>query len=189
MEMKSEVKKQKKYYTSEEAYERLRVLDNLTLVKLEQAVCTYAFWINMDPKELLGEIFTRIFEGRRQWPVDVNIFILVKKIAHSIVSHAAVNRPVELSMSLGISHDLEVGDTISDPNSITDMPMIIKELRSEVLSLFPEEDCRDVLECRLDGLKRREVINLLKITENEYDRIWVQIQRRIRNTPRLKELL
>ena len=83
----SDLRLASKYYTIEEVNEKLSVLDDPTWTKLIKASEYKSYFYDISAEDLLQDVIEKLLSNKRNWPRDLDIFILFRNIIRSLLDN------------------------------------------------------------------------------------------------------
>lgn len=176
----SEFGKILKYYSIEEVYEKLSELNDATWTKLNNIAKSFSYFYNLNPDDLLQDVFDKVLREKRNWPKNVNIYVFFRNTMKSIISNEKKKEKKEISLHSTNENGDELINTFSDKKIDIEQDIILDEEIKIILSLFKDDViAKDLVEGRIENLKRSELLELTGLNEKEYDTKWKKIRRRI----------
>ena len=169
-----------KYYLVEEVNEKLSGLDNATLTKLMNIAKSIDYSYNFYPEDLLQELFEKLLSEKRRWPKNLGIYVFFKNTMKSILSNEQKKEKKELSLHFTNENGNELINIIPDKEINIEQGIFLREQKEDICNLFKDDDiAKDLVDGRMENLKRSELLELTELNDKEYDTKWKKIRRRI----------
>ncbi len=168
------------YYSIEEVKEKLSALDNVTWTKLLKIGKSITYFYKIAPEDLLQDVFDKLFNEERNWPKNLDIYIFFRNTMKSILSNELKKDKKEIFLNSRNENGDEIINTISDEKITIENDLILRQIREDIRDLFKDDEiAHDLVDGRMENLKRSELMELTDLTEKEYDTKWKMIRRRI----------
>ena len=169
-----------KYYSIEEVNDKLSELDDATLTKLRKIAGIITYYYNLNPEDLLQDVFDKLLSEKRRWPKDLDISVFFKNTMKSILSNEKKKDQKVLSLHSTNENGDELVNTIPDKRIDIEQGILLDQEIKAILNLFEDDViAKDLVEGRMENLKKSELLELTGLNEKEYDTKWKKIRRRI----------
>ncbi len=169
-----------KYYSIEEVYEKLSELDAATWTKLMNIAKLIDYSYNFNPEDLLQDVCDKLLSEKRRWPKELNIYVFFKHTMNSIFSNEQKKNQAILSLHSTNENGDELIDAISDKKIDIEQGIFLRQQKEDIRNLFEDDDiAKDLVDGRMENLKRSELLELTGLNDKEYDTKWKKIRRRI----------
>ena len=169
-----------KYYSIEEVYEKLSELDDAKLTKLKNIAKFIAYSHNLNSEDFLQDVFDKLLSEKRRWPKDLDIYVFFKNTMKSIFSNEQKKEKMELSLYSTNENGDEFINTIPDKKYDIEQGIFLRQQKEDIRNLFEDDDtAKDLVDGRMENLKRSELLELTELNDKEYDTKWKKIRRRI----------
>lgn len=176
----SELSELEKYYSIEEVNDKLSELDDATLTKLMKIAGIITYYHNLNPEDLLQDVFDKLLDEKRRWPKDLDIYVFFKNTMKSILSNEKKKYQTVLSLHSTNENGDELVNTIPDKRIDIEQGILLDQEIKAILNLFEDDViAKDLVEGRMENLKKSELLELTGLNEKEYDTKWKKIRRRI----------
>ncbi|HDY69214.1 MAG TPA: hypothetical protein ENH85_15690 [Candidatus Scalindua sp.] len=176
----SELSELMKYYSIEEVNDKLSELDDATLTKLRKIAGIITYYYNLNPEDLLQDVFDKLLSEKRRWPKDLDISVFFKNTMKSILSNEKKKDQKVLSLHSTNENGDELVNTIPDKRIDIEQGILLDQEIKAILNLFEDDViAKDLVEGRMENLKKSELLELTGLNEKEYDTKWKKIRRRI----------
>ena len=160
-------------------------LSDAELNRLHRVAVIYARFRSIEPDDLLQEAYVRILDGRRNWPVDVDLVKFLTETMRSIANgelQKIKHRPqlIPIANHGGDDSGVDPTDPALNPEQRIGSAEEVAIVKASLLSLFKDdENAQLILEGMMDGMKGEELRELLKLDETAYQSKRKLIRRRI----------
>ena len=169
-----------KYYSIEEVNEKLSEMDDATWTKLNNIAKSISYFYNLNPDDLLQDVFDKVLGEKRNWPKNVNIYVFFRNTMRSILSNKKKMEKKALSLHSTNENGDELINIIPDKKIDIEQGIILDQEIKAILNLFEDDViAKELVEGRIENLKRSELLELTGLNEKEYDTKWKKIRRRI----------
>lgn len=165
--------------TPEEARQTLEQLDALDRATLMELARIHAK--GFDPDDILSEAILRVLDGRRQWPIDVEIIPFLGQVMRS-VSWAMRNKAARGSFlsvvpRAGAQTEIEdVADLASTPEEIA----IVQAEYDAIVALFADDALAlAYIEASLVRWDRKDRMEYCGVNDQGYDAISKRVRRKL----------
>ncbi|WP_206744577.1 sigma factor [Rhizobium sp. LCM 4573] len=163
----------------DEVRKRIDRMTGAEALKLEQIA--RRFVEPRDAGDLMQEAFSRILEGRRNWPTNVEFLPFMAQVMRSIASTDRRNSVRQPGLQLVPQHGEQLTfDNMADPGPNPEE--IVRQQDELALSkeMFADDDVATSFIDALDaGFRRPEIMELCDLDANGYDTVVRRIKRRL----------
>jgi len=174
----SDLRLASKYYTIKEVNEILSTLDDPSWTKLMKAAEYKSYFYDISAEDLLQDVIEKLLSNKRNWPRDLDIFILFRNIIRSLLDNEKKKDKKELSLNDKNKNGDEFINNYADQKVDTEQELLLQQKREEISGLFKDDDmAKNIVDGRMENLKRGELLEILGLTEQEYDTKWKKIRR------------
>ncbi|SDA86125.1 sigma factor [Sinorhizobium sp. NFACC03] len=163
----------------DEVRERIEGLTGVEALKLEQIA--RRFVAPCDAGDLVQEAFSRIIEGTRNWPADLEFLPFMVQVMRSIAStdRRKADRRPELRVVPQHGEQLTF-DTVADPKSTPEEIVGEWDELAAAKELFADDDIATTyIDAIVAGFRRSEIMELCDLDANGYDTVTRRIKRRL----------
>lgn len=163
----------------DEVRERVAGLTGIEALKLEQIA--RRFVAPGDAGDLMQEAFSRILEGARNWPSDLEFLPFMVQVMRSIASteRRKANRRPELRAVPQHGEQLAF-DAVADPKGTPDEIIGEWDELSAARALFADDETATTyIDAIVAGFRRPEIMELCDLDANGYDTVTRRIKRRL----------
>lgn len=174
-----------KYYTAEEVRNLVEGIDSATLTKLYKIAENLKIIYRYDAESLVHDAIVKLLEPEkgRRWRRNCSIFTVFKNICWSILDHHADRYKVEYSLNEPNQEGKEPIVDIQGKNPNPEQLLIAKDIREKIHLLFKGDSlATDLIDGRIENWKKCDLLEILNISDKEYETTWRRIRRRMKNS-------
>lgn len=163
----------------DEVRKRIDGLTGAEALKLEQIA--RRFVAPCDAADLMQEAFSRILEGSRNWPADLEFLPFMVQVMRSIASteRRKADRRPELHVVPRHGEQLTF-DAVADPNGTPEDMIGEWDELAAAKELFANDDTATTyIDAIIAGFRRPEIMELCDLDSNGYDTVTRRIKRKL----------
>jgi len=163
----------------DEVRERIDGLTGVEALKLEQIA--RRFVASCDAPDLLQEAFSRILEGGRNWPSDIEFLPFMAQVMRSIASTERRKTDSRPELRVVPHHGEQLTfDTVADPNGTPEDIVGEWDELAAARELFAGDDTATTyIDAIVAGFRRQEIMELCDLDANGYETVTRRIKRRL----------
>lgn len=175
-----EVKEPNNYYSIEEVREQLSNLTDAELTKLQKIAQSYIFDYNLNTEDLLFITFEKVYDGSRNWPKNLKVLKFFQNTMQSVLDNELKKVKEELLLNSPNEDGEEPINSIPDNSAGIENKIITEQEIDNIFSLFNDDKiAKELIEGRMENLNKKELLELLNLTDVEYESKLKKIRRRI----------
>lgn len=168
------------YYSVEEVAELIERLDEITLTKLYRIASTLKMIYRYDNRSLVHDVIVKLLSGERQWKKGYTIYTVFRNLCSSMLSHFVEKNKTVISLNLKDEKGNELIESIPSGLTNQEYQLVLADLREYILNILEDDPiARDLVEGRMLGYEKSDSLELLDITDKEYETKWKKIRRRL----------
>jgi RNA polymerase sigma factor (sigma-70 family) len=167
------------YFTKEETYIAISKLGKADFIKLQRIAKYCARNCPLDADDLLQEAFKRSFEGKRQWPKQVELIPFLLEVMRSIASTASKANQRNPEQQCFDIETIAERDHSDIGEEIERKQEYEKQIERLMKIFADDEDAQIIIQYLMDGTPRKEICKKLGITEATYASKRRLIRRRV----------
>jgi len=174
--------KDDKYYSAEEVSDLIGSLDTVALTKLYKIASNMGMIFRYDTKSLVHDAIVKLLEPEgRKWRKDYSIFTIFKKIFWSILYHYTEHFESEDSLNEPNQEGPEPIENIQREYLSPEQQLILVDIRKHIYSVFKDDPiATELIDSKLEGFKKGEILDLLDLSDKEYETAWKRIRRKMK---------
>lgn len=171
-----------KYFSAEEVLSLVNSLNSATLTKLYKIASNLEMIYRYDAESLVHDAIVKLLEPEgRRWRRDFSIFTVFKIICWSILDHYTSHFESEESLNEPDQDGKEPIEDLQGKYSSPEQQLIVMEIQNDIHSLFRDDPiAKDLIDGQMEGYQKGELLEILAISDKEYETTWKRIRRRMK---------
>jgi len=171
-----------KYYSAEEVLSLIDGFDSATLTKLYKIASNLEMIYRYDAESLVHDAIVKLLEPEgRRWRKDYSIFTVFREICWSILDHYTDHFKPEDSLNEPNQEGKEPIEDIQGKYLSPEQQLILVDIRKHIYLLFKDDPIAiDLMDGQMEGYKKSELLELLDISDKEYETAWKRIRRKMK---------
>ncbi len=171
-----------KYYSAKEVGDLIDSLDTVALTKLYKIASNLGMIYRYDAKSLVHDAIVKLLEPEgRRWRKEYNICTIFKKICWSILDHYTEHFELEDSLNELNQEGIEPIENIQGAYLSPEQQLILVDIRDPIYSVFKDDPmATELIDSKLEGFKKGEILDLLDLSDREYETAWRRIRRKMK---------
>lgn len=171
-----------KYYSAEEVNDLIDSLDSATLTKLYKTASNLGGIYRYDAESLVHDAIVLLLEPEgRRWRKDYSIFTIFRTICWSILDHYKDHYKPEISLNEPNQEGEELIEIIPGRFRSPESQLFLGDILDQIFTLFKDDPiAKNLIEGQMEGFKKAELLDLLEISNKEYETTWKRIRRDMR---------
>ncbi len=179
--MQSDIQEDK-YFSAEEVSDLIDNLDTVALTKLYKIASNLAMIYRYDAESLIHDAIVKLLEPEgRRWRKDYSISTIFKKICWSILDHYTEHFEPESSLHEPNQEGSEPIESIQGEYLSLEQQLILVDIKDNIYSVFKDDPtATELIDSKLEGFKKGEILDLLDLSDREYETAWKRIRRKMK---------